>query len=135
MNSDQNKRNFGGLTFPDLSEPMPGPLSLMAQQQKSSQPPPTPSPAVARMLKDLPPTLRTGALQRRSMHVLDRIAQRWQNPKELKRLLDELIFEGEQNRSGLSFDAIVELAEFNDYVKRAKLNSRPSIWDQAYGLV
>ena len=135
MNSDQNKRNFGGLTFPDLSDPMPGPLTLMAQQHKSSQPPPVLSPAVAKMLKDLPPNLKTNALQRRHMHVLDRISQRWNNPMELKRLLDELIFESEQNRSGLNFDAIVELAEFNDYVKRVKLNSRPSIWDQAYGLV
>jgi hypothetical protein len=107
----------------------------MAQQSKVAQLAPTPSPSVVRMLADLPPTVRTTALQRRYMHVLDRLAQRWHDPRELKRLLDELIFESEQQRSGMSFDAIVELAEFNDYVKRAKLNSRPSIWDQAYGLV
>lgn len=135
MNSHQNNRNFGGITFPDLCEPKPGPLSLMAQQNKVTHLAPTPSPSVVRMLADLPPTVRTTALQRRYMHVLDRLAQRWHDPRELKRLLDELIFESEQHRSGLSFDAIVELAEFNDYVKRAKLNSRPSIWDQAYGLV
>lgn len=134
MNSNQNDRRFGGISFPDHSEPQPGPLSLLADQIKETQSPPAPSPAVAHMLKELPPKIRTVVLQRRYMYVLDRLAQRWQNPRELRKLFDELIFESEHNRNGLSFDAIVELTEFNDYVKRVKLRNRPSIWDEAFGL-
>jgi hypothetical protein len=134
VNSHQKDRNFGGISFPDRSEPSPGPLSQLVNKMNAEQPPVPPSPAVAKMLSELPPTIRTVVLQRRYMQVLDRLAQRWHNPRELKRLFEELIFETEENRYGLSFDAIVELTEFSEYVKRVRLKGRPSVWDEALGL-
>lgn len=131
-------RNFGGIRFPDQFEPPPGPLSVLAgelaREQKPGQGEPA-TPAVRRMLSDLPARVRTQALQKRYMRVLEQLARQWDSPRDLRRLFDELIFESRQgNRAGLSFDAIVELTELNDYVKRVKFRERPSVWDQALGL-
>ena len=130
----QPQRNFGGLRFPDIVEPPPGPLTILSAQLAKEEKAPPASPAVSRILADLPARVRTKVLQKNYMHVLDRIAQRWSDPVALRQLFDELIFESQHGRSGLSFDAIVELTEFNEYVKRVRFRDRPSVWDQALGL-
>ncbi len=130
-------RNFGGIRFPDQFEPPPGPLSMLAGElarERQAQAEPV-APAVRRMLSDLPARVRTAALQKRYMRVLEQLAREWDSPRDLRRLFDELIFESRQgNRTGLSFEAIVELTELHDYVKRVKFKERPSVWDEALGL-
>jgi hypothetical protein len=73
-------------------------------------------------------------LQENHMRILNRLAQRWNDPVALRHLLNELMFDDSPGCKGLSFDAIVELAELSDYVKRVKFRDRPSVWDTALGL-
>lgn len=130
-------RNFGGIRFPDQGEPPPGPLSQLASelaQQRRDEGEPV-SATVRGMLADLPGHLRTQVLQKRYMRVLERVAQRWDSPRALRQLFEDLIFESQQRRSEMCFEAIVELTELNDYVKRVKFRERPSVWDEALGLV
>jgi hypothetical protein len=130
-------RNFGGIRFPDQGEPPPGPLSRLASElaQQRADDGGTMSPAVRGLLADLPSHLRTQVLQKRYMHVLEKVAQRWDSPRALRQLFEDLVFESRRQGSGLSFDAIVELTELNDYIKRVKFRERPSVWDEALGLV
>ncbi len=131
----QPYRNFGGLRFPDIAEPPPGPLSVLATELAQEKPSLEPSYAVSQMLEGLPRHLRTQVLQKSYMGILERLAQCWQNPHALRQLFDDLIFESRTSRCGLSFEAIVELTELQDHVKRAKFRDRPSVWDEALGLV
>ena len=130
----QTQRNFGGLRFPDIVEPPPGPLAILSVQLAQEEKVHPASPAVSRILADLPSRIRTKVLQKNYMPILDRIAQRWNDPLALRQLFDELIFESRHGRNGLSFEAIVELTELNEYVKRVRCRDRPSVWDQALGL-
>ncbi len=131
----QSQRNFGGLRFPEIREPEPGPLSVLSRQFKAEEILEPPTPAVHRLLLELPPRIRTQVLQKKHMNILDRVARRWNDPMALQNLFKELIFDNAQGHNGLSFEAIVELTELNEYVRRIKLRDRPSVWDQALGLV
>ena len=131
----QVQRNFGGLRFPEIREPDPGPLSVLSMQFKQEESPEPLTPAVSRLLSELPAHIRTKVLQKKHMRTLERVAQRWNDPVALRHLFNDLIFDNANGRNGFSFEAIVELTELNEHVKRVKLRDRPSVWDQALGLV
>jgi hypothetical protein len=133
MTPHQQAANFGGITFPNRSDQPAAPLgrrAALALQDSTLLPPP----AVTRMLDELPPSLNTHVLQARYMHVLARLAARWQDPWAMQQVFDELIFENHRFRDGLSFEAIVELTDLQDHVKRTRLKQPASIWEQALGL-
>jgi hypothetical protein len=133
----REQRNFGGIRFPERTEPAPGPLSLLAAQMAAEQAQHAAPllPAVQRMLDDLPPRVKTRQLQAHNVRALERIAAKWGHGAGLLDLIDELIFEGKTGRNGFSFDAIVELTELKEYALRTRLRSRATVWDEALGLV
>jgi hypothetical protein len=131
---DLNKR-FGGLRFPDRREPPPGPLSQMRAAWARDAAQPALSLRAKSMLSDLSPRLKTQVLQRQYAPVLERLAAVWQDPRSLRNLFDDLIFEGASGRTGLTFEAIVELTELKEFVMRVRFGERASVWDEALGLV
>ncbi|XVJ70530.1 MAG: hypothetical protein HEQ39_13500 [Rhizobacter sp.] len=131
---DLNKR-FGGIRFPDHREPPPGPLAQLRAAWAKEAAPPVLSVRAKKMLSDLSPRIKTKVLQHHYAHVLERLAAVWQDPRSLRDLFDDFIFEGPSGRSGLSFAAIVELTELKEFCMRVRFSERPSIWDEALGLV
>jgi hypothetical protein len=137
MSAQPQQYNFGGLHFPDLSEPPPGPLRILAEQLRRDQETvaaQAPPPQVQRMLADLPMRVQTKALQRQHMPLLEKLAKRWHEHALLLDLVDELLFMKDHRQHGMGFDALVELTELAHHVKATRSRAPSSVWDIAYGL-
>ena len=135
-NKGSPQPQFGDIFSPEKADPPPKPLALLAAQMTHERCQTNPvSPSVQRMLDDLPPKIKTQKLQAEYMRILDRLAANWAHPGVLKDYFDDLLFESRSERSGLSFEAVVELTELKEYVMRVKVRRPTTVWDQAFGLV
>jgi hypothetical protein len=127
--ADPMRRNFGGIHFPASSRPPLGPLGQLARQFKERQHLELPSRAAMRLLAELPAHLRMCVLRDRHAAVLNRLAMLWHDPHALRRVIDELIFEGPGGQNRLSFEVIVELSELNEFVALTRQRRPRSVWD------
>lgn len=129
-------RDYGGIRFPDQTEPPPGPLArLAAEMKQQASQGHSASPAVKRMLADLPEHLYPRVLARNHPDVVEQIADAWKNARAARMLLDDLMFARPRSAPGFNFAEVAELTELAEHVQRVRLRDRPSVWDEAMGLV
>jgi len=100
----------------------------------ASSPRPYPlSPRAARWVDRLPDTVRIDTVRKECPEVLDRIASQWDDPDELGRVFDELLFDSDSPRARLnpSFQALLEIAALRHHAAVDLRRWRMSAWDEA----
>jgi hypothetical protein len=136
MAMNYERRRFGGLSLPKHSVQAPGPLlQLAARFAAETQCATPPSRALQRLLAELPGHLSTRVLRERHLAVLERVAFAWDQPRALRDCIDDAMFAPKPGERPLCYEAIEELVELKEYAYRVRWGVRPSVWDEALGLV
>ncbi len=136
MSDASNSRFFGNIRFSvlDAGRAQPAPsFGTNSTWNEDSAFPHFHSVSTADMLASLPADVTTDELKAHHPAVLERLGRVWDEPRMLRRLVDELMFENQSN--AVSFEALVELTALKDHILRDKLGERPSLFDEAMGLV
>ena len=91
------------------------------------------SPRAERWLERLPDGVRIDRTRAECPEVLDRLACHWDDPCELARLFNEILFESESARARLrpSFAVLLEIAALRQHAARDLHRWRASVWDEA----
>lgn len=92
------------------------------------------TPRAARWLAALDKRIGVDTVRRQCPEILDRLARHWDDPHELRRVFDDLLFTGEAPRPrppGCSFQALCEIAALRDHAIVDLRKWRMSAWDAA----
>lgn len=90
------------------------------------------SPRAARWLAALDDEVCVDTVRKQCPEVLDRLARHWDDPEELNRVFDELLFTGETPRArppGCSFQALCEISALRHHAVVDLRKWRTSAWD------